>query len=105
MLYLCTVNDPSGISFTRWEGSAFDCTAAGRQASLFHNQYTSGAADTCNDGDFDLIARGLTNVTGNCYTSVLTVNIEPGLNGRTVECTTSNRTIGSTTVRVAGMQT
>ena len=101
--YLCTVSDPSGSSFTLWRGTAFDCT--GSQAGLFHNQYTSGsAAIACNDGNFNLTAHGLTNVTGNCYTSVLTVNIEPGLNGRTVECTSAgSRTIGNDTLRVAGI--
>ena len=102
MQYLCTVSDPSGSSFTRWRGTAFDCT--GNQAGLFHDQYTSGiAANVCNDGNYTLSVRGLTNVTDNCYTSVLTVNIEPGLNGRTVECIfAGTRTIGNDTLRVAG---
>ena len=100
--YLCTVSDPSGQSATLWRGTAFDCI--GNQALLLHSQYTSGsAADACNDGIFTLTARGLTNVTGNCYSSVLTVNIEPGLNGRTVECTSAgSRTIGNDTLQVAG---
>ena len=100
--YLCTVSDPSGISFTRWRGTAFDCT--GNQAGLFHDQYTSGlAAIACDNGNFTLTAHGLTNVTDDRYTSVLTVNVEPGLNGRIVECTfAGSRTIGNDTLQVAG---
>ena len=103
MQYLCTVSDPSGQSATLWNGTAFDC--AGNQASLFHDQYTSGlAADACSDGDFDLTAQGLTNVTANCYSSRLTVNVEPGLDGRTVKCTLAGTTaIGSSTLSVAGV--
>ena len=102
MQYLCTVSDPSGSLFTLWRGTAFGCT--GHQALLLHSQYISGiAADACNAGNFNLTARGLTNVTDDCYTSVLTVNIEPGLNGRTVECTSAgSRTISNDTLRVAG---
>ena len=62
---------------------------------------TQGA---CDNGNFTLTAQGLANVTGNCYTSVLTVNVEPGLNGRTVECTFAGTTIvGSSTLQVAGI--
>ena len=102
MQYLCTVSDPSGISFTLWNGTAFDCT--GNLAVLLHSQYTAGsAAAACNDGNFTLIAQGLANVTDDCYTSVLTVNVEPGLNGRTMECTSAgSRTIGNDKLRVAG---
>ena len=100
--YLCTVSDPSGISSTRWNGTAFQCP--GNQVALLHHQYddSGGAQDTCNDGS--IMAQGLANVTGNCYTSLLTVNqIEPELNGRTVVCLTSGRIIGGTTIRIAGV--
>ena len=100
--YLCTVSDPSGISSTRWNGTAFQCP--GNQVALLHHQYddSGGAQDTCNDGS--ITAQGLANVTGNCYTSMLTVNqIEPELNGRTVVCLTSGRIIGGTTIRIAGV--
>ena len=102
MQYLCTVSDLSGSSFTLWNGTTFDCT--GNQALLLHSQYTSGlAVDACDNGNFILTAQGLANVTGNCYTSVLTVNVEPGLNGRTVECSfAGSRTIGNDTLQVAG---
>ena len=103
MQYLCTVSDPSGQSATLWRGTAFDCT--GNQAALFHVQYTSGlAVDACDNGNFTLTAQGLANVTDDCYTSMLTVNIVPGLNGRTVECTFVGTTIvGSDTLQVAGI--
>ena len=102
--YLCTVSDPGGDLSTLWRGTAFDCNVSGNQALLLHSQYTSGsAADVCNDGNFTLTAQGLANVTDDCYTSVLTVNVEPGLNGRKVECTSAgSRTIGNDTLRVAG---
>ena len=102
MQYLCTVSDPSENSVTLWRGTPFDC--AGNQAILAHNQYTSGsAADACNNGTLTLSARGLPNVTDDCYTSELTVDIEPGLNGWTVECTSAgSRTIGNDTLQVAG---
>ena len=103
MQYSCTVNDfTGGLSITSWRGTAFDCTAAG--INLGHPDFSNTPMGACDNGNFTLTAQALANVTGNCYTSVLTVDIEQGLNGRTVECTfaTGTRTVGSDTLQVAG---
>ena len=100
--YLCTVNDPTsgGRSTTVWRGSAFSCTA--KAIRLSHADYSNPelSSGACNN----LLAQGLANFTDGCYTSVLTVNVTPGLNGRTVECTLtgdSRFVSGNDTLRVA----
>ena len=92
LTYECTIVGESGGS-TVWMGSVLNCT--GQEISLFHGDYesTKGAHDGCG-GVVGQSVRSYVGVnttndnstTVTLYTSRLTVPINSGTVGRTIEC-------------------
>ncbi len=96
--YECTVNDDDGERSTLWRGSAFNCPNPSR-INLVHSEYKpNGASETC--GNLSAVIVG---VSGNNFTSILTLIATIGLNGMTIECTRSGTVIfGNDTLRSGG---
>ena len=103
MSFTCTVTDSSVSSITVWTGTAFDNFDCDLNVIvLLHEEFQNGAVDMCSDGE---VVAHATGVSGDCYTSNLTVVLSPQLNGTTIECQHVVTTIGSPyTLTVAGMQ-
>ncbi len=96
--YECTVTDGNGGFSTVWQGSAFDCSSS--LIALFHRSFDpSGVSDTC--GDLSAMSVG---VSGNDYTSRLTLAATLELNGTTINCTQSDplSVVESDTLRTGG---
>ena len=73
-----------GGGLTIWKGSAFsDCEQFEDEIRLRHSQYTSQATGQCNDGT---IVATSTDVSGNCYTSQLSVTVRQEIINETIEC-------------------
>ena len=99
--YTCAV---SGLGFTIWRGSAFDCSAQQNRILLRHMSFESGTMGSCNGGD--IIGRSL-GVSENVYTSQITVSVTSNLIGRIIECAYSLTgatvtPINSTTIVISG---
>ncbi len=96
--YECTVNDNNGRS-TVWQGSAFNCFNNSSWIILNHLEFQhNGASGTC--GDLSATSIG---VSGDNYTSRLTVTATAGLNGKTIECTINGLVaFGNDTLRTGG---
>ncbi len=93
--YECTVSDDDGGSSTLWRGSAFNCPSSSDTISLNHFLYEpNGVTLTC--GDLSAMSIG---ISGNDYTSRLTLTATAGLNGRTVECSRSGSSVESDTLQ------
>ncbi len=97
--YECTVTDDDGGRSTIWRGSAFNCPSSSSVISLIHALFEpNGVSGSC--GGLFAMSVG---VSGNEYTSRLTLTATAGLNGMTVECSRSNIVIvGSDTLRTGG---
>ena len=78
--YTCEV---SGLGFTIWRGSAFDCSAQQNRILLRHMSFESGTMGSCNGGD--IVGRSL-GVSENVYTSQITISVTSNLIGRSIEC-------------------
>ncbi len=93
--YECTVTDDDGNSSTLWQGSAFNCPSGSDTISLNHSLYEpNGVTVTC--GDLSAMSVG---VSGNNYTSRLTLTATAGLNGRTIECSQSGMGVENDTLK------
>ncbi len=99
--YVCTVNDDDGGRSTLWRGSAFNCPSSSSNAviSLTHSLYEpNGVSGSC--GDLSAMSVG---VSGNNFTSRLTLTATAELNGMTIECTRSGIVVlGNDTLRTGG---
>ncbi len=95
--YECTVNDDDGERSTIWQGSAFNCSSS--VINLAHPRYvSSGDSETCGD-----LSGMSVRVSGNNFTSRLTLTATVGLNGTTIECTLSDTVVlGNDTLRSGG---
>ena len=105
LTYECTVKGEPGGS-TAWTGNIFNC--ANHEISLFHDDYesTEGAYAECSDivghsvrSDINTTNDNSTSVSH--YTSRLTVPINSGTIGRTIECSYDN----GTTATLVGRET
>ena len=91
--YMCTA---IGDGFTRFEGSAFNCSLTGNEILLSHTEYSIATVrKTC--GNY-ISAKSL-GVSGNHYKSLLMINISQPLNGLSVNCTYISGT-GSTVMPI-----
>ena len=99
LIYECTVMGEPGGS-TAWTGNIFNC--ANHEISLFHADYgfTEGAYGECGDIvgysvriDMNTMNDNSTSVSH--YTSRLTVPVNSGTVGRTIECYYDNGTIAT----------
>ena len=87
-----------GIITTQWSGSGFQCPSATNKITL--TQISTGplSPQVMSCGNLSAV---MTNVSGTCYTSVLTIPTPQYYNGATVLCVdTSLTTVGSDTLNV-----
>ena len=104
MDYTCTVVDSGGTGSTVWTGTAFDCDRSPRNTiALFSQDFEpgQGAMGDCSNGA--LVARSI-GVSGDEYTSVLTVNVSRSFDGQTVICGLQGGAtpVGNDTLQVGG---
>jgi hypothetical protein len=104
IIYTCAI---SGLGFTIWRGSAFDCSAQQNRILLRHMSFESGTMGSCNGGD--IVGRSL-GISENVYTSQITVSVTSNLLGRIIECAYSLTgsaviPINSTTIAISGRST
>ena len=86
MNYTCTINDSSQSAsvVTTWAGSAFkQCSPS---QILLAQRGLGGATDPTSSGACGNLSAMTTNITGSCYTSVLTISSPRYVNGSTVLC-------------------
>ena len=78
-VYECSI---VGAIFTVWRGSVI---SAGCEITLIHSEFTTGngARAVCNNGD---VVGQSVDVLNDCYTSQLSIEVNSGVNGSTVEC-------------------
>ncbi len=101
--YECTVTDPLDppVASTVWLGSAFtECPGSSSRISLSHPLFEpTGESGSCGSS----LSAMSVGVSGNDYTSRLTLTATAGLNGMTVECTLSGSVVvGNDTLRTGG---
>jgi hypothetical protein len=84
-----------------FKGNLLNCSS--NEIALLHNRFdsSSGENGTCNDGK--VLGQSLpTDVSGNCYTSLLCTMVTPDMVGKIVICASDNGTaeneIGNFTV-------
>ncbi|KAL5494343.1 hypothetical protein EMCRGX_G015656 [Ephydatia muelleri] len=84
--YTCTFNSSSPIVIPQWTGSGFQCSNPGAAANIIQlTQSSSGSLSTVPVSCGNLSAV-MTNISGTCYTSVLTIPTPQYFNGTTVTC-------------------
>ena len=95
--YTCALATSNvGIITTRWSGSGFQCPSNHIVLIQQSGQPLNTAAVPC--GNFFAV---MTNISGTCYTSVLTIPTPQYYNGATVQCLdTSLTTVGNVTLNV-----
>ncbi len=95
--YECTVTDDDGFRSTIWRG--FNCPSRSSGIILVHILFQpNGESGTC--GDLSATSVG---VSGNDYTSRLTLTATAELNGTIIECTRSDSVVvGSDTLKTGG---
>ena len=87
-----------GFIATQWSGSGFQCPSATNKITL--SQVSTGplSPQILSCGNLSAV---MTNVSGTCYTSVLTIPTPKYYNGTTVQCVdTSLNTVGNVTLNV-----
>ena len=78
--YTCAFS--SLIVITQWTGSGFQCSNPGAAANTIQlSQSSSGVSVSCGN-----LSAVMTNISGTCYTSVLTIPTPQYFNGTTVKC-------------------
>ena len=90
VVYNCSV---VGGILTLWSGSVIeeDC-----EITLIHSEFRrdGGPSFDCNNGD--VVGQGVS-ALNNCYVSQLSIDVSPGIDGSTVEC---SRDDGATTTLI-----
>ncbi|KAL5494336.1 hypothetical protein EMCRGX_G015649 [Ephydatia muelleri] len=104
--YTCALSSSSTIPtiYTQWTGSGFQCLATASSAAniLTLSQQTGASLNTV-PGSCGNLSAVMTNISGTCYTSVLTIPTPQYFNGTTVICRDGNfgTLIGSDTLASA----
>ena len=79
---------------TVWKGSAFECPSSNNEVILLHSRYSSSnSSASCNYNGSVTIVVQIVGVSGNTYTSQVTIRdsaIKSDLIGKTVECVRDN---------------
>ncbi len=93
--YECTVSDDDDGSLTLWRGSVFNCSNGSDMIRLSHSMYEpNGVTVTC--GDLSAMS---VEISGNDYTSRLTLTATAVLNGTTIECSRNGIGISNDTLK------
>ena len=81
---------------TQWSGSGFNCTPAGFTANAITLTQSPGSSPNTVPVSCGNLSAVMTNVSGTCYTSVLTIPTPQYFNGTTVICKdTTGAVVGS----------
>eukprot|EP00731_Ephydatia_muelleri_P033167 Em0025g123a len=98
--YTCTLSSNSAVLTTLWTGSGFQCSRTPVN-SIALPQSSSASLNTVPVSCGNLSAV-MTNISGTCYTSVLTIPTPQYFNGTTVTCKDGNfgTLIGSDTLNI-----
>ena len=90
--YTCTLNSNSPTTiYTLWTGSGFQCQAtAYSPANTLTLSQQTGAPLNAVPGSCGNLSAVMTNISGTCYTSVLTIPTPQYFNGTTVTCSDGN---------------
>ena len=103
--YTCTFSSSSRTIYTQWTGSGFQCpaTASSPANTLTLSQQTAGASLNAVPGSCGNLSAVMTNISGTCYTSVLTIPTPQYFNGTTVTCRdgTTGSLIGNDNIQLA----
>ena len=83
--YTCTINDSSTVFVTTWLGSVFQQCSPSTQI-LQLAQRTFAGLNPSSSGSCGNLSAMTTDITGTCYTSVLTISSPRYVNGSTVSC-------------------
>eukprot|EP00731_Ephydatia_muelleri_P009696 Em0005g282a len=89
--------------FTQWTGSGFQCPAtASSAANTITLSQQTGASLNSAPGSCGSLSAVMTNISGTCYTSVLTIPTPQYFNGTTVTCRNGNdgTLIGNDTLNI-----
>ena len=84
-----------------WRGSVFDGNC---EITLVHTEFhnNGGPSVNCNNGD--VVGRGIS-AQSDCYVSRLNVEVNPGVNGTTVECIrddgAATSLVGNTSIQIS----
>ena len=85
--YTCALVSPNaGTVTTLWSGSGFLCTPPGNTANALTLTQAAGASPNPSVVSCGILSAVMTNVSGTCYTSVLTIPTPQYFNGTTVLC-------------------
>eukprot|EP00731_Ephydatia_muelleri_P033176 Em0025g132a len=90
-------------ALSQWTGSGFQCPAtASSAANILTLSQQTGASLNAVPGSCGNLSAVMTNISGTCYTSVLTIPTPQYFNGTTVTCKDSNFgiLIGNDTLRI-----
>ena len=104
--YTCTFNSSSpnvSTIHTQWTGSGFQCPAiASSPANTLTLSQQIGASLNAVPGSCGNLSAVMTNISGTCYTSVLTIPTPQYFNGTTVTCkdSTFDTLIGNDTLNI-----
>ena len=104
--YTCAFSSSSPTiptTYTQWTGSGFQCPAtASSAANLLTLSQQTGASLITVPSSCGNLSAVMTNISGTCYTSVLTIPTPQYFNGTTVTCRDGNfgTLIGNDTLRI-----
>eukprot|EP00731_Ephydatia_muelleri_P011256 Em0006g150a len=101
--YTCALSSGFDSIITRWTGSpGFQCSTPGAPANTIQLTQTAGASLNTVPGSCGTLSAVMTNISGTCYTSVLTIPTPQYFNGTTVTCRDgiTGALIGSDTLNI-----
>ena len=100
--YTCTFGSSSSSVATRWTGSGFQCSTPGVAPNTIGLSQDQGAPLNTVPGTCGNLSAVMTNISGTCYTSVLTIPTPQYFNGTTVTCRDGNfgTLIGNDTLNI-----
>ena len=100
--YTCTFSSNLVTVNTQWTGSGFHCSTPGSPANTIVLTQTKDTSLNTVPGSCGNLSAVMTNISGTCYTSVLTIPTPQYFNGTTVMCRDGNfgTLIGNDTLNI-----
>ena len=85
--YTCAISSGFGITTTQWAGSpGFQCSTPGAPNNTIQLSQAAGSSLNTVPGSCGNLSAVNINISGTCYTSVLTIPTPQYFNGTTVVC-------------------
>ena len=84
--YTCALSSSCNSIIPQWTGSDFQCSTPGSPVNTIALSQSSSASLNTAPGSCGSLSAVMTNISGTCYTSVLTIPIPLYFNGTTVMC-------------------